>query len=187
MRPLLPGGRTWPDRVQLAYAALVLTQGAAIGLFERGLLPHGLALPVGLATSVLGPVLSLRVSLHVMRRTDHSMGTDVAWVGGSYLVTAVSFAVLHALVFEHDPHAYSLPDAAPWFGLGSALYFSCVTLTTTGYGDIAPVSALARTVAVVEIVTGLLYQVVVFSLLAALIGARATQPPAAARGHDDAA
>ena len=36
----------------------------------------------------------------------------------------------------------------------TTLYFSFVTLTTLGYGDIVPTSAAARIVALVEVITG---------------------------------
>ena len=167
-----------PDRLQTAYVLLAGTQGVAIVLFEADLLSHDLAVATGLTTALLGPWLSLRMAVHVMRNRGRSKGVDIAWIGATYLLTAISFALLHAVVFDHDPGAYSLPAQASWFGLGTALYFSIVTITTTGYGDIAPVSGLARTAVSVEILTGLLYQVVIFSLLAALLGA--PQPDAMA-------
>jgi voltage-gated potassium channel Kch len=49
----------------------------------------------------------------------------------------------------------------------SVLYFSYVTLTTLGYGDISPVKDPARTLAFLEAVTGQLYLVV---LVARLVG-----------------
>ncbi len=87
----------------------------------------------------------------------------------TYCVAVVSFAVLHAMIFYRDPHAYGLSAAAPHFFLSDALYFSFTMITTTGYGDIIPVSALARTVACGEMAVGLLYQITVFSLLAAIV------------------
>ena len=48
-------------------------------------------------------------------------------------------------------------------------YFSVITITTTGFGDIAPLAGVARLVTCWEVVTGVLYQVFVFSLAAALI------------------
>lgn len=47
------------------------------------------------------------------------------------------------------------------------IYFSLVTLTTTGYGDILPVSPWARAVANVEMVIGVLYIAI---LMARLVG-----------------
>jgi voltage-gated potassium channel Kch len=50
----------------------------------------------------------------------------------------------------------------------SAFYFSFVTLTTVGYGDITPVSSVARMLAVMESMTGTLYVAVLIARLVAL-------------------
>jgi hypothetical protein len=47
------------------------------------------------------------------------------------------------------------------------LYFSVITMTTVGYGDITPASEAARAVAVVEALTGQLYLV---SVVAGVVG-----------------
>ena len=49
----------------------------------------------------------------------------------------------------------------------ASVYFSYVTLTTLGYGDITPVSSAARNLSVLEAITGQLYLAV---LIARLIG-----------------
>jgi hypothetical protein len=49
----------------------------------------------------------------------------------------------------------------------SLLYLSLVTLTTLGYGDILPVSPLARTMAALEAVTGVLYIAITVARLVA--------------------
>ena len=53
--------------------------------------------------------------------------------------------------------------------VGDALYFSYVTLTTLGYGDISPVRPLARYLAYMQAVVGQFYIAIV---VASLIGAR---------------
>jgi voltage-gated potassium channel len=50
----------------------------------------------------------------------------------------------------------------------SALYFSFVTLSTVGYGDITPVSNGARVLAILESTTGMLYVGVLIARLVAL-------------------
>ena len=53
-------------------------------------------------------------------------------------------------------------------GMGSELiYYSFVTLTTLGYGEITPVSITARNLAAMEAVTGVLY---LATLVARLVG-----------------
>ena len=53
------------------------------------------------------------------------------------------------------------------FQLDSFLYFSFVTLTTAGYGDIVPLNPMIRTMAYLEMVVGQFYLAV---LVAGLVG-----------------
>ncbi len=62
---------------------------------------------------------------------------------------------LGALMGEHGLVEAGHPLAADLNGLASALYFSFVTATSVGYGDIVPVG-MARALAVAEAVTALL-------------------------------
>ena len=50
----------------------------------------------------------------------------------------------------------------------NGLYFSLITLNTVGYGDISPVSRVARMLAAMEAMTGLLYVAVLISRLVAI-------------------
>ena len=54
----------------------------------------------------------------------------------------------------------------------SFLYFSMVTLTTLGYGDIFPITTAAKACAILEAVIGQLYLVIT---IAWLVGAQISQ------------
>ena len=53
-------------------------------------------------------------------------------------------------------------------GLAEWVYFSFVTLTTVGYGDIAPVTQGARSLAMLEALVGQLYPAVIIARLVSL-------------------
>ena len=88
----------------------------------------------------------------------------------AYLLAAVGFAYLYEVLELLQPGAFSgIPDGASPQALGDALlYFSLVTLTTVGYGDILPASSLARPLAVLEGVFGTLYLAVMIARLVGL-------------------
>jgi hypothetical protein len=88
----------------------------------------------------------------------------------AYLLAAVGFAYLYEVLELFQPGAFSgVPDGTSPQALGDALlYFSLVTLTTVGYGDILPVSGLARPLAVLEGVFGTLYLAVMIARLVGL-------------------
>jgi voltage-gated potassium channel Kch len=79
------------------------------------------------------------------------------------LAFAYSFEILLALDHSaiHIPDTYSLPSIRT----GLMRYFSFVTLTTLGYGDILPVSPIARSLATSEALFGQLYPAVMIARL----------------------
>ena len=89
-----------------------------------------------------------------------------------YLMMGVVGALLFAVLDMWSPGSLRMPDGA---GSGvedatqfsAVTYYSFVTLTTLGYGDITPVSRLARSLSTMEAVTGQLYLAV---LVARVVG-----------------
>ena len=51
---------------------------------------------------------------------------------------------------------------------GELLYFSYITLTTVGYGDLVPTHSITRSLAAFEALTGQLYLAVLLARLVAL-------------------
>jgi hypothetical protein len=87
-----------------------------------------------------------------------------------YLVIAELFTRAYCLIWELSPAAFAhLP--APTGGPSDTttmLYFSLITLTTIGYGDIVPVNAFARSLTTLEAVTGHLYLITTVARLVTL-------------------
>ncbi len=72
------------------------------------------------------------------------------------------------LLLHWDPESFRIPDADPDAARGPEerlLYFSLVTLVTLGYGDIVPVTPLARMVSAFEGVIGQFYVAAVVAML----------------------
>jgi len=90
-----------------------------------------------------------------------------------YGAAIVLWAVLYSLINLVDPQAFAFPnrpDDAFRFGAdasSSALYFSFITITTLGYGDIVPESDAARLLAAFEAFAGQIYLAI---LIARLVG-----------------
>lgn len=88
-------------------------------------------------------------------------------VTAAYVLAAFCFSVLYVYLVRRDANAFSAE-----LNLGNALYFSIVSMTTTGYGDISPKSGVAKFVVCVQILFGFLYNVLFFSIFAGLAGRR---------------
>ena len=86
-----------------------------------------------------------------------------------YLLLGLIWALAYTLVSVSTPGAFTgfIPTASPGWD-SEWVYFSFVTMTTLGYGDILPVSAAARTLAWLQAVVGQFY---IAMLVAGLVGA----------------
>jgi len=89
-----------------------------------------------------------------------------------YLLLGGIWALLYQLVALTIPHAFRLPEdmaGGNIYALQRLLpYFSFITLTTTGYGDITPVHPLARTLTMLEALVGQLYPAITLARLVSL-------------------
>lgn len=88
----------------------------------------------------------------------------------AFLMLGMLWTLIYSLVYHLDPQAFGGRDLriggeSTEPGLG--IYFSFVTLTTLGYGDVSPVSPPARTLATLEAIVGQVFLVV---LVARLVG-----------------
>ena len=87
-----------------------------------------------------------------------------------YLLLGLIWALCYLLIAQLVPGAYNGLEQAPWHENFSAVaYYSYVTLTTLGYGDISPVVPIARFLVYMEAITGVFYMAI---LVASLVGIR---------------
>jgi hypothetical protein len=70
------------------------------------------------------------------------------------------------------PGSFNIPEGQDIAANRQFLYYSFVSLTTLGYGDITPVTGLARSLCILEAVIGQLYLVV---QVAWLVGVHVSQ------------
>jgi len=84
-----------------------------------------------------------------------------------YLLFGVGWAHAYHLTGLLNPGSFNLPQGE----IPSVLdwvYFSYITLSTVGYGDITPVRPIARTLAIGEALTGQIYLAVLIARLVAM-------------------
>ncbi len=108
-----------------------------------------------------------------------AFGTDISpnrLVGAVcvYLLLGVIWAVAYTILEVISPESFE--GFTPLMGCGwdnEWLYFSFVTMTTLGYGDLVPVSATARALAYMQAVFGQFYvAILVAGLVSAYISSR---------------
>ena len=101
-------------------------------------------------------VLLLFFAFIIYGITTYVLGIDevtLEQVAGTlcvYLLIGLLWSLAYSLIEIYFPASFSKTDMA-FFDFN---YFSFVTLTTLGYGDISPVSTVARAFAIVEAILG---------------------------------
>lgn len=107
-----------------------------------------------------------------------------------YLFLGLGWATLFSLIEMSRPGSFAwnttLPvrSDVPDSPLPELTYFSFVTLTTVGYGDVSPTGRLTRTLSWMEAITGQFYLAVVVAGVVTLLLARSRRP---ARSTDHSA
>jgi len=98
-------------------------------------------------------------------------GNSIVGAIAIYLLLGLIWATIYLIALEFSPTAFNGMEHLPWEeNFSRSTYFSYVTLTTLGYGDISPAEPVSRVLVYLEAMAGTFYMAVV---IASLIGARA--------------
>lgn len=85
-----------------------------------------------------------------------------------YLLMGLIWALMYLFLAQSIPGAFNGVEQLVWYeNFANVAYYSFVTLTTLGYGDISPVAPIARFLVYMEAVVGVFYMAI---LVASLIG-----------------
>jgi hypothetical protein len=154
-------------RDSFARVCIIIAFSATLGgAGLRTLFPSWMAFLFAETTAVLIFIATLSVVVGQIafsggRVTSHRLRGAIA----IYLSIATAFGFLDNLIVAVWPDAYSNITGGSRDHLGQMIYFSLVTLTSTGYGDVAPVHPVARGLANLEAVIGQLYLAIMIASL----------------------
>ena len=121
---------------------------------------------VGLASYALAFGFLLWVMIGRLLRTRSVTIDTITTAVTGYILIGIFWAFLYAIVLKLQPGSIRGLEAMQ--EADDVFYFSFVTMTTLGYGDMAPVTPLARVVAAMEAVVGQLYIAVTIARLVGL-------------------
>ncbi|SMY31722.1 voltage-gated potassium channel [Photobacterium malacitanum] len=83
-----------------------------------------------------------------------------------FLLLGLMWAIGYLILIHFLPESFHGINKGPWHeNFADAAYFSFVTLTTLGYGDILPVTSIAKVFAYLEAIVGVFYMAIVVSSL----------------------
>ena len=123
-------------------------------------------------------VFFIGVAYTASKRVLFSGNVDLNTIIGAlavYILIGLIWANLYLIALEIYPTALNGVEPQYWADNWSkAIYFSFITMTSLGYGDISPAISLTRVLASLQVIAGTFYMAIV---VASLIGARTTERP----------
>ena len=151
--------------------AVILALPAFIGKWVNHFRPDLVPTEVFLVTGLLFVIFVVAHLLGFILRAPR-VNSEVLCAGiSTYLLLGLSWSFAYLLVAQLAPDAFFLNNGTTTghsLHGADAFYFSLITLSTVGYGDIIPVSNVARMLAAMEAITGSLFVAVLIARLVAL-------------------
>jgi voltage-gated potassium channel len=145
----------------LAGSCLVTSGGDVAGL---GLLPP----QAGIVLTLLFLAYSTVRLIAGVARSARVTGDVIAGALAGYIMAGLTWAVAYGLVETVAPGSIrGLSPGSENISFGTLVYFSYITQLTIGYGDITPVSPVARNLAVMEGLGGMTFTTIILAVLVA--------------------
>lgn len=125
----------------------------------------------GYVVTVVFLGMTIYAVFSALLRAPHIDGDTIMGAVCVYLLIGFMWTNLYSLIHVADPGSFSFPAHTQMGDQGSIIpevtfgYYSFVTLTTLGYGDVLPISYRARTLSWMEAVVGVTYMATVIAFL----------------------
>ena len=171
-------------KVSMQAAALLLIvrlgtlrRGVAIGVATIALIGVAIALIGWLISAqpeillVVDLVLVASAPFAVFRSVTRHRSISMATVMGAislFLLIGLFFASVHHLIHQFDPDAYTVSTGS--LEASTFQYFSFITLTTVGFGDVLAVTNFTRMLVAMQAVFGQVFLVTVVALVVGNLG-----------------
>lgn len=110
-------------------------------------------------------------ALHYVIRDEVITGNTLYGAICGYLLIGLTWSFFYLLIYTYDPNSFFIPKntfSNSEVKTQQFIYYSFVTITTLGYGDMTPMSYIAKTIAWLEAVTGQIYLTVWIAQLVGL-------------------
>lgn len=150
--------------------AMTLAVPALVGRWLSHVWSDPLVLELGLAAAILFVVYIIWSLLRAVMAAPVVDSEVLCTTISTFLLLAAAWSFSYLLIANWDRNAFDISEPATGtqkLTNFTALYFSVQVLTTITFGDILPVSNIARMMAIVEAAAGVFYMAI---LVARLVG-----------------
>ncbi len=118
-------------------------------------------------SSFLTMVFFTFVVVRLVFQIARSQRVDVAVILeaiNGYLLIGLTFSLFVSVVVRFNPNAFTITNMTGDLQT-NFIYYTFVTMTTLGYGDIVPVSPAAKSLAMLISISGQMYMAIIIALL----------------------
>jgi hypothetical protein len=147
-------------RLHIVIAAILLTP-ALVAVWTPDIPMNNTLLTIGYLCGLIVLAFAIISILNLIFTEETVTRQTISAAVAVYLLIALMWTFIYRLIENLYPGSFAVAHD----GLRSAenvfLYFSLVTITTLGYGDITPIGSQAIALSVLEAITGQIYLVVV--------------------------
>jgi hypothetical protein len=140
------------------YIALGLGLPAAVSRLIAGSPNAGIASQLDMLFTVLLFFFVAALMLRRIFRTRVVTLETLYLAVSTYLLVGVVWTIFYIVLELVSPGSFRIPgDSTATTFSAELYYFSFVTMTTLGYGDVTPVSPMAKSLAILEAVSGVMF------------------------------
>ncbi len=153
----------------LLWARIVVIVSVAVAIL---LTAFGSGKTPGISTGLVGAFMAIGAPIAIIRRLAREKVVDIQVLAGAlclYLLIGLFFTFVYSIINRVDTQPMFVQQSSA-ASSANITYFSFVTLTTTGYGDLTLRGDGPRMLAITEALLGQLYLVSAVALVVSRLG-----------------
>lgn len=116
------------------------------------------------ANMILFQFIVIRLIIQISKRKEVDARIIVESING-YLLMGILFTTLVVILLQYDPSAFNFKGTGHSSITRDSLYFTFITLSSTGYGEITPQIPVAKSLAILISTAGQLYIAIIIAML----------------------
>jgi hypothetical protein len=149
-------------KIHVVIAALLLIP-ALVAVWTPDIPKYNILLTIGYLCGLAVLAFAIISILNFIFTEETVTRQTISAAVAVYLLMALMWTFIYRLIANLYPGSFAVAHDALHSAENVYLYFSLVTITTLGYGDITPVGSQAIALSVLEAITGQIYLVVVIA------------------------
>ena len=146
------------------YIASILAAPMVISIWSAHLIRNIKLLVIGETCGIIYTVFVISLMIKFILNQKEITKEVIYAAIVIYMLMAIMWSFMYFILEYVYPNSFSFPNT-DFSDVYKYLYFSFVTITTLGFGDVAPLTQKAGSLVILEAVTGQIYLVVVVAWL----------------------